>query len=227
MSQLARKLGISSDLSFYDVLDIDDQEGLLSFIPRPVHALIFLTPASVYHATRDDTEAEMRRTPDPQRDLESKPPAVTWFKQTVGNACGLMAFLHCICNGVGRNYIEPDSQFAHFLKEADSLPAASRADLVYNSELLEQAHMDVAFTGDTDAPITEGPAGFHYIAFVKSDDGHLWELNGGMPGPLDLGALSSDEGALSPRALDMSVRSFMGTHPDLRHSIVALGPTAG
>ena len=219
MTRLSRNLGISPNLSFYDILDIDDQE-LLSFIPRPVHALIFLTPSSAYHATRDNTEAEMKHASFPVG-----PTAVAWFKQTVGNACGLMAFLHCICNGAGRNYIPLDSPFSRFLGEAISLPPVPRADLVYHSEFLEQAHMDAALAGDTEAPAAEGHVGFHYIAFVKADDSHLWELNGGMPGPLDHGILGSEEDALSPAALDMSVRSFMRVYPDVRHSIVALGPT--
>jgi len=47
MNQLATKLGLSSELQFYDVYSLDELE-LLAYIPRPVLALlviILLTPA--------------------------------------------------------------------------------------------------------------------------------------------------------------------------------------
>jgi ubiquitin carboxyl-terminal hydrolase L3 len=65
---------------------------------------------------------------------------------------------------------------------------------------------------------------------VKGDDGNLWELNGGMNGPVNRGKLSPDEDALSERALDLGVRTFMPksdkvTDVDVRFSIVALAPS--
>ncbi|KAI9875042.1 MAG: hypothetical protein M1830_008992 [Pleopsidium flavum] len=39
---------------------------------------------------------------------------------------------------------------------------------------------------------------------------YLWELNGGMQGPVDRGALDSDEDALCEKALQLGVRSFSG-----------------
>ena len=47
-TELVHKLGVSPKLGFYDVYSLDDLD-LLSLIPRPVHALIFISPADVYH----------------------------------------------------------------------------------------------------------------------------------------------------------------------------------
>ena len=41
---------------------------------------------------------------------------------------------------------------------------------------------------------------FHYTCFVKSD-GRLWELDGDLEGPVDLGALDEDEDVVSEVAL--------------------------
>ena len=57
-------------------------------------------------------------------------------------------------------------------------------DAVYNSAELERAHMSVAVKGDSAAPSSEEPNGYHFISFVKGDDGHLYELEGGWNGPL-------------------------------------------
>lgn len=218
--RLASNLGLSPQLDFYDVLDINDPD-LLAFIPRPVHAIIFLTHEDVYYSTRRRTEGQME---DYQGCGSTE--RVMWFKQTIGHACGLMAFLHSITNGAGKSCIPPGSQLDKIHRESIPLGPEARADLLYKSDFLEMAHMNAAITGDSTAPSPEHPSDFHFIAFVKGDDGHLWELNGGMPGPLDHGLLEPDEDALSQKALDRTVRPFMsGQVPEIRHSIVALGPT--
>jgi ubiquitin carboxyl-terminal hydrolase L3 len=217
--RLASNMGLSPRLDFFDVLDVNDRE-LLAFIPRPVHAIIFLCPADVYHATRDEIEEQMEE----YQGCGSAEP-VMWFKQTIGHSCGLMAFLHSLMNGAGRSCIPPGSQLDRIRQSSIPLLPEARADLLYESDFLEMAHMNAADMGDSAAPLPEDPNYFHFMAFVKADDGHLWELNGGLPGPLDHGLLEPDEDALSPRALDRTVRQFIsGRVPDIRHSIVALGP---
>jgi len=63
---------------------------------------------------------------------------------------------------------------------------------------------------------------------VKGEDGHLWELNGGMKGPVDRGVLGEDEDALSEKALDLGVRTFITKEVmrdgDIGFSLVALAP---
>ena len=102
----------------------------------------------------------------------------------------------------------------------------ARAKVLYNSQELEAAHKAAAEIGDTHAPLAEDPLGNHYICFVKGDDGHLWELNGGMKGPLDRGGLAEHEDALSEKALQLGIRSIMkhASSEELNFSIVALAP---
>ncbi|KAI9740434.1 MAG: hypothetical protein M1834_005014 [Cirrosporium novae-zelandiae] len=219
-SHLASKLGVSSNLDFYDVYSIDDPE-LLAFVPRPVYALLFTCPADVYYKAR---EKDDKTVPEYNEAGDKEP--VVWFKQTIGNACGLIALLHGLCNGETKQYIQPGSDMEKLLKEAIPLKRQARADLLYNSEALEVAHKSAAVRGDTVAPNSEDPVGNHYICFVKGKDGHLWELEGGWKGPLDRGALEPEEDMLSDKALNLGVKNFLAQAggKDLRFSLVAMAP---
>ena len=77
-TELAHQLGVSRALRFYDVLSIDEPE-LLALVPRPVHALIFISPADVYHRVRrhDGPEGPIFE------ETEGETPPVMWFKQTI------------------------------------------------------------------------------------------------------------------------------------------------
>lgn len=216
-TDLVHRLGVSSKLGFYDIYSIEDPE-LLSFVPRPVHAVIFISPADVYHRVREN---------DGSKELtyngsgEGEP--VMWFKQTIGHACGLIALLHSVSNGPAKQYITPESTLDKLLKEAQPLKPLPRADVLYNSEALEKAHMASAYKGDSAAPSSEEPNGYHFISFVKGTDGHLYELEGSWNGPLDRGVLSEDEDCLSERALEIGVkRHIKAAQGNIEYSMVAL-----
>jgi len=216
-SHLVHNLGVSPKLGFYDIYSIDEPE-LLAFIPRPVYALIFICPAKVYHKTREE-EDEKTLAYDGSGALEP----VVWFRQTIGNACGLYSCIHAVLNGGAQKYIEPGSPLESIRKEAVPLKPVPRAEVLYNSQALETAHASAAQKGDTVAPSSEEHVGQHFITFVKGDDGHLWELEGGWKGPLDRGLLDDDDDALSEKALEVGVRRFLkNMGGELRFSIVAL-----
>ena len=219
-SKLSTTLGIEKALSFYDVYSIDDPE-LLSCIPRPVYAVLFTCPAQVYKRAR---EAENKDMTEYSGAGDEEP--VVWFRQTIGNACGLIAWLHGVSNGGAKKFITPGSALDQLLEQITPLFPTERAEVLYRSQELEAAHGAAAQVGDTPPPTTEEHVGNHYICFVKADDGHLWELNGGMKGPVDRGALTKDEDALSEMALQLGVRSFMrhAGSQDLEFSMVAIAP---
>ena len=118
--------------------------------------------------------------------------------------------------------------FGQATGEVTALRPTERAKVLYDSEELEAAHQAAGRVGDTEASNDGSHAGNHYICFVKSGDGHLWELNGGMKGPVDRGALAADADALSERALQLGVRSFMkyAGEKDVAFSIVAMALAA-
>ena len=100
MSSLVHNLGLSSEVSWHDVYSLDDP-SLLAFVPRPAHALLLVFPvSSAYEKARHDEDESLQdySGTGPQEE-------VLWFKQTIGNACGLMGLLHSACNGMTRELI--------------------------------------------------------------------------------------------------------------------------
>ncbi|KAH9874541.1 hypothetical protein IAQ61_003730 [Plenodomus lingam] len=222
MSALVHKLGLSQKLAFHDVFSIDDPD-LLAFVPRPAHALLLVFPVSETYERFRVQEDEDR----PEYDGHGAEEEVVWYKQTIGNACGLIGLLHAVSNGTARSNIEPHSSLAKLLTDAIPLKPMERADLLYESEALESAHQDAATGGDTSAPAAEDHVDLHYVCFVKSGKNHLWELDGRRKGPLNRGELAADEDVLSERALDLGVRSFLKRESeagagDLRFSLITL-----
>ena len=100
MSSLVHKLGLTTGLSWHDVYSIDDP-SLLAFVPRPAHALLLVFPTnSAYEKARDEEDKSLSDYSGTGPEEE-----VLWFKQTIGNACGLMGLLHAACNGMTRDLI--------------------------------------------------------------------------------------------------------------------------
>jgi ubiquitin carboxyl-terminal hydrolase L3 len=100
MSALVHKLGLSTNLAFHDVFSIDEPE-LLAFVPRPAHALLLVFPVS-------ETYEQFRVQEDKDRpEYQGHGPEeeVVWYKQTIGNACGLIGLLHGVSNGTARSNI--------------------------------------------------------------------------------------------------------------------------
>ncbi|GAM90177.1 hypothetical protein ANO11243_082170 [Dothideomycetidae sp. 11243] len=222
MNALIHKLGLSETLGFHDVYSIDDP-SLLEFVPRPAHALLLVFPVSnTYEKFRRDED-----TGKAEYEGSGAGEEVIWYKQTIGNACGLIGLLHGVSNGPARELIRPDSDLATLLKQAVPLKPNARADLLYESQALEAAHQGAASGGDTAAPSAEDQVDLHYVCFVKSQQGKLWEMDGRRIGPLERGKLAADEDVLSERALDLGVRSFLKREQqagggELRFSLIAL-----
>ena len=125
---------------------------------------------------------------------------------------------------------EQGSNLGKLLQEAVPLKPADRANLLYKSQALENAHQEAASGGDTAPPSVNESIDLHYVCFVKSHTNHLWELDGRRKGPLDRGVLSPSDDVLSDKALDIGVRSFLKREQaagggDLRFSLLVLAPS--
>jgi len=224
MTHLVHQLGISPALGFSDVYSLDESE-LLAITPRPAYALLLVFPVSkAYEASRVSEDGGIS---DYTGSGSAEP--VMWFKQTIRNACGLIALLHAVSNGETRTHVIPGSDLDTLLNDAESLTPLKRADLLYESQALESAHANAAQMGDTSAPQADTNVDLHFVAFTKGKDGGLWELDGRRKGPLKRGDLGADEDLLSETALDLGPRRFLkkgaaGEKDDLRFSLVSLGP---
>ncbi|CAK3993308.1 Ubiquitin carboxyl-terminal hydrolase isozyme L3 [Lecanosticta acicola] len=222
MTSLLHNLGLSPRLQFHDVFSLDDPD-LLAFVPRPAHALLLVFPVSAtYESFRAAEDA-----PLPEYTGHGPAEQVLWYKQTIGNACGLIGVLHAVSNGAARKQITPGSELDRLVRKAIPLEPRARAELLEETEALESAHAAAAATGDTTAPNADEDVDLHYVCFVKSENGHLWEMDGRRKGPLDRGALEGEEDVLSPAALEKGVRAFLKREEEagggeLRFSLIVL-----
>ena len=110
------------------------------------------------------------------------------------------------------------------------LPPDARARVLETSSTLAAAHASAASQGDTAAPDAAAHVDLHYVAFVKSKENNLWELDGSRKGPLNRGKLDEGVDVLSEKAIEMGPMKFLKREEeksggDLRFSIVALGPS--
>ncbi|KAF3767892.1 cysteine proteinase [Cryphonectria parasitica EP155] len=218
MTNLLHTLGLSPELAMHDVYSLTDRD-LLSFIPGPAHALLLVFPVNAAYTSH--RLAEDATLPEYHGKGENEP--VVWFRQTIRNACGLMGLLHATANGSARAKVEPGSDLDKLLKEAVSLDPIERTKLLETSQSLARAHYSAASQGDTAAPQATDDVDLHYVCFVKTDDGTLWELDGNRKGPLDRGKLESDEDVLSEKALTLGPRRFFEWGgEDIRFNAVAL-----
>lgn len=218
-TDLIHRLGVSPKLTFHDLYSLD----LISTIPRPAHALILIAPAPVYHhvRTQHDNYADSARI---TYDSSGPDEPVIWFEQTIGHACGLYSLIHAVGNGSARRFIQSESLLDGLLKEAVPRRRVERAKVLYDSRELEEAHMASAVRGDSRTPSSEEPVGYHFVTFVKGDDGHLYELEGAWD-PINRGVLGDGEDVLSGRAEDMGWGLYLKAAGELENvevSIVAL-----
>ena len=100
MNSLVHGLGLSTSLAFHDVFSIDEP-ALIEFVPRPAYALLLIFPVSeIYEKARREEDADKE-----VYDGSGPKEPVIWYKQTIGNACGLIGLLHAVSNGEARSRI--------------------------------------------------------------------------------------------------------------------------
>ncbi len=224
MNDLAYRLGVSKELSFYDVYSIYDSD-LLAMVPRPVFALLATIPMTeAWKQERDAEDAHLQwyKGAGPEE-------PVIWFQQTITHGCGLIGFLHCVCNGVPSEMTTPGSELANFLEKAVPLGMDERAKLLSETKPMYEASEAVALKGDTKPLELGASSGNHFVALVKARDGHLWELEGSRKGPLNRGPLGEGEDAFSERALELGIKHLIDIQREgggaLRFSCIALAPS--
>lgn len=109
------------------------------------------------------------------------------------------------------------------VQDAIPLEPAERSKLIERTGSLATAHQQAASQGDTAAPDAQDDVDLHYVCFVKTGDGTLWELDGRRKGPIARGNLEEQEDVLSQKALLWGPLKFLEREGgDMRFSCVAL-----
>ncbi|PKS11979.1 hypothetical protein jhhlp_001275 [Lomentospora prolificans] len=216
-NQLIRLLGAPESLVFEDVFTLDEPE----FLPHPAVALVLIFPAGEGYEARLAMEEAARHDNIPGDSGKE----VTWFKQTIHNACGLYAILHALSNGESRALIEPDSILSSILERCQGLEPQEQAAVLEDSQELEAAYNQVAAQGDTAAPDNpEDEVYFHYVCFTRSNvNDRLYELDGDRKGPIDRGAvLRPNDDVLSEGGLAVIREYIEREHGNTGFGLMAL-----
>ncbi|KAI1238264.1 hypothetical protein IHE44_0012982 [Lamprotornis superbus] len=114
---------------------------------------------------------------------------VYFLKQTVSNSCGTIGLIHAVANNKDKLKLEEGSALKKFLDETADLSPEERAKHLANNKAIQEVHNSVAQEGQ--CRVEDNSVNFHFILFVNVD-GHLYELDGRMPFPVNHGTSSDD-----------------------------------
>lgn len=145
-----------------------------------------------------------------------------YMKQTIGNACGTIALLHCLGNSMTTLSCDPNGFLHQFLDATSELSHAKRGEYLENGKgaaLLERMHEEAAQTGNTRAPSVDDVINLHFVAFVEHSGG-LWELDGRKVGPVYHG--KTERISLLQDAARVIKKEYIETSQSLDFNMMAL-----
>eukprot|EP01112_Ceratiomyxa_fruticulosa_P022228 TRINITY_DN8080_c0_g1_i1.p1 TRINITY_DN8080_c0_g1~~TRINITY_DN8080_c0_g1_i1.p1 ORF type:complete len:230 (-),score=43.53 TRINITY_DN8080_c0_g1_i1:120-809(-) len=214
LTRFIQRLGVPGSVEFVDIYGTDPE--LLAMVPQPVYAALLLLPIKDSYR-KYCTELAGRIEKEGQVVSDK----VYFTRQTIGNACGTIGMIHCILNNVDKFELGPGF-FQTFLDKTKALDPKGRADALVESDDLEQSHQVFANEGQSRPPQPQDDIDLHFVAFVHHD-GHLYELDGVKPFPINHGPTTQDN--LLTDAIRV-MKTVMDLEPaELRYTMVALVKT--
>lgn len=217
-NELAYKLGLSPILSFHDVYSLTDPD-LLAFLPQPIYGVILLFPLGEdYKRYRKEGDANTSYDDDS---------TINWYKQTIKNGCGFYGLLHLLTN-LPQDLIIDNSTLKNFIANSSGLSIEDKVKLVENLEANIKLNENFGTQGQSEVPDANDEITLHFIAFVKGKDDHLYELDGGRSGPLDLGKSVEDNHILNDSKLAEKIQFYMNSADEENRNnfaIMAIGPS--
>uniref|UniRef100_A0A8B9VU97 Ubiquitin carboxyl-terminal hydrolase n=1 Tax=Anas zonorhyncha TaxID=75864 RepID=A0A8B9VU97_9AVES len=195
LNKVLARLGVSPGWRFVDVLGFEEEA--LGAVPSPACALLLLFPLTEQHENFRKQQTEKIK----DQEISSK---VYFLKQTVSNSCGTIGLIHAVANNkdkvkLGISEIAPLSAMASFsdegsalkkfLDETADLSPEERAKHFASNKAIQEVHNSVAQEGQ--CRVDDNSVNFHFILFANVD-GHLYELDGRMPFPVNHGTSSDD-----------------------------------
>uniref|UniRef100_A0A3Q3E2V3 Ubiquitin carboxyl-terminal hydrolase n=1 Tax=Labrus bergylta TaxID=56723 RepID=A0A3Q3E2V3_9LABR len=203
--ELMSSLGVGEGWRFVDVVGLEGEQ--LSTVPKPCCALMLLFPLTQQHESFRKQQAD--KVAD---DCDAY-----FLKQTGVNSCGTIALLHAVANNKSKQTFDSGSILKEFLDQTANMSADDRAKALEKNQAIRDAHNEVAQQGQCRPEADK--VNFHFIAFVNID-GHLYEFDGKMNGPVKHGA--TKDGSFVMDAAEVC-RGFMEREQgEVRFSAVAL-----
>ncbi|KAF7728664.1 Ubiquitin carboxyl-terminal hydrolase isozyme L3 [Apophysomyces ossiformis] len=151
---------------------------LLAMIPQPVKAIIFLYPITEGYKDFKQQEEDHLKAHG-----QMISPKVAFFKQTISNACGMMALLHTLTNN--QDIVGP-GLFRQIMEDTRHMTSDARVNYLERCQALANVHAASAQEGQTQPPNLDEQLTDHFICFVEIDQ-HLYELDGIKSFPINHG----------------------------------------
>ena len=178
MNKLISALGVEN-MQFTDVYGLDPE--LLDMVPSPCCSLILLFPVSQkYEEFRTQEEEKYKKEP------QKIPPNTYYMRQTIGNACGTVAIIHCIANTMDDQLVLKEGPLRKFIHSCKELTPLQRGEKLETSKEISEAHQAAGEEGQSSVPSPEDRVDLHFVAFVHRA-GELIELDGRKSGPISHG----------------------------------------
>lgn len=212
MNKFLHLLGVSERWKMVDVIGLESDA--LSWVPRPVLAVVLLFPLSdEYEQHRCQQEFDII-------DKGTQPPNdVFHLKQVRSNVCGTIALVHSVANNT-HNIELNDGLLKNYLNDAQGLDATAKGALLENSAQFLEAYKDLVSADVIEGQANE-PVNNHFVTFIHKD-GSLFELDGRKSFPINHGPATPD--TLLEDAAKIC-REFIAREPDnIGFNVVALVP---
>lgn len=183
MTKFVRSLGLPQDWSFVDVLGLEPE--LLSMVPTPVVAVVLIFPCSQPYY--DYVE---KKSKDVEENGQLLSERVYFMRQTIKNACGAVALIHCLgnCNVVKDL---PDCPLKSFFDATLPLNPEERGKYLEDSTVISTAHEECAQEGQTKPPSADEDVNLHFICLANVE-GHIYDLDGRKPFPINCGPTTDE-----------------------------------
>lgn len=156
-------------LSFEDILSLED--WAVEMARNPTVAVLL-----VYPVPKDEPQPQQE-----QKETKHGAEGVWFTKQTVGNACGTVALVHCIANLPRTRFpLQPNGILETFFKETASLSPPERARALEQSSAFAAAHRSFETRGQSAVPAEDkADVDTHYVTFILDEKSkEIVELDG-------------------------------------------------
>ncbi|EEB05768.1 ubiquitin carboxy terminal hydrolase Uch1 [Schizosaccharomyces japonicus yFS275] len=202
-----QEIGVENVAAF----DIFSLNEIPEYLPRPIFSLLLVYPENT------NTDASRGFENDTIVDCNTK--NVHWYPQTIANACGTMALLHAVANGIPENKRLPKSFAASLVQETTGLTAEEKAKYIENSKELARIHAKFAGAPSEDSSDADVETDLHFLCFTKGNDDYIYVLDGRRKGPIRL--FQTDGDVLNERVLSV-MRDLVEAVNSPFFSVVAL-----
>lgn len=150
---------------------------------------------------------------------------VIFMKQTIENACGTIALLHCLLNDA--DITDESSIIENLRNQLLQLKSPmERAKILEQNHQIESLHASFAVQGSTEAPQADADVDLHFVAFIRSPSGLICELDGRQQGPsVFQSSTPTSREQFFAACCDIIQEKYIGNTEDIQVSAMALVPS--